>query len=1103
MRLVGALVVSLAAVSWVPVPSCAALPWASPGSAGSHASYSTGSPRYPGPADPGASKPPGCPASQADAPPGRPARPGFTWLNKFAAGVVQDGAYRAAADAAVHTVWRHGLKGEGQVVGIGDGGVNFDSCFLTDPAHAVPINRVSATHRKFAAYLNFSHPGQSLFADRLHGTHTATTIAGDASDPTMGQYQGMAPHARLAFVEFSLPVDSSGPVDLETHLDAAYAAGARIYVITWGSYAYGTDLDAQADSFAYAHPDMLLIAAAGDLGVQHDPASHQDPGMYSIAIPATCKNVLTVGASMNAWQAVASLLPQRLTLQAVLANGSPAAELEVTPARFGPSYRVLAHPTATLPLAIADPLDGCCPSRLSSACLDVNGTAYRGALLLLWDGGCALTEKLRAAHAAGAVGLVVVAETPAQLQSLDLDAPDLALQYGLPVGILGLDDGSTLLASVQGGAATAVLEAALPDLADNPRLGAETVAVGSSRGPTFDSRIKPDVLAPGAPILSADGSQPCAVAARSGTSSSAAVVAGAAALVRQYFTEGYYPMGYADPGHGFPPSAMLLKAMLVTGATPLTGLVDDTGRGAWRPLPEHPLRRMIEGHGLINLGRILPFADANNSRRLYVQQSLWLVTGQIQVVCFDVAADVSVGFTATIAWLDTPQMTGDLACDLDLVVLKPDGSVFLGNGLEYGPDNITFPDDENNVERVLLSASQTPPGRYTVAVLARRVPAAMPPPFALVVTWAGGDPREGLGACPAPAGLATGLWCPTPCLHGGVCRDWACHCPEGFSGPQCEAPVVVVDSAGPAVEAVVPAQQWRFFAVRIPPTGRPQAVHITATNTGRGDPDYYVQLGRLPTDEDFLLANSSCDNCGHSATTVTRLVVTQPCPLNTVCSDPTLPGGWLYLGVFSSQCSAAAITVAATVVSCSAACNSLEAPEDPACLPQCGQLLGTPKLGRLTGYWRLSDTVPCARQDCAVQCRERCPAASDTVRGTCSLDKDVDMCECFATFSTTDPTVYDCLLQGCTEAVGFTGPFVGGLCPAVHGAGPAGSWAPIVAVGALMGLLVVGALTLVASPRARKAAAGLVAPRPGRSAADTAALREMDSLAEGRAGDDP
>ena len=64
-----------------------------------------------------------------------------------------------------------------------------------------------------------------------------------------------------------------------------------------------------------------------------------------------------------------------------------------------------------------------------------------------------------------------------------------------------------------------------------------TVASFSSRGPSYDQRIKPDIVAPGDPISSAKASgniadATCEVTVKSGTSMATPAIAGTAAMIR-------------------------------------------------------------------------------------------------------------------------------------------------------------------------------------------------------------------------------------------------------------------------------------------------------------------------------------------------------------------------------------------------------------------------------------------------------------------------------------------------------------------------------------------------------------------------------------------
>ncbi|TFJ84083.1 hypothetical protein NSK_004556 [Nannochloropsis salina CCMP1776] len=267
------------------------------------------------------------------------------------------------------------------------------------------------------------------------------------------------------------------------------------------------------------------------------------------------------------------------------------------------------------------------------------------------------------------------------------------------------------------------------------------IAKFSSRGPTKDGRLKPDIVSPGSYIYSArsagyNNGGTCSYVGMAGTSMAAPLVAGAAALIRQYFKEGHYYAALRARGECGPPyqcedviqpSAPLLKALFVNSAVAVKALrLEDELVALYHP-PD-----LAQGHGRIKIDAVLDFYGHFS---LFFADKQSLASGKSRTYYFQIAAASnasSVPLQVTLCWIDPPNSftaQKQLLHDLDLHVLDPSGVRFYPNGLP-GPDS------KNNVEKIVV-VEPLPGGVYTLVVTAGELSEAEEQLYALVATGDG------------------------------------------------------------------------------------------------------------------------------------------------------------------------------------------------------------------------------------------------------------------------------------------------------------------------------------------------------------------------------
>lgn len=244
--------------------------------------------------------------------------------------------------------------------------------------------------------------------------------------------------------------------------------------------------------------------------------------------------------------------------------------------------------------------------------------------------------------------------------------------------------------------------------------GEGRVASYSSRGWASDGRFKPDLTAPGQ-VWTAGGdgditTENCYRANRAGTSFAAPVVAGLAALVRDYFAQGFHPTGSPVLADEWPDvSAALAKAVLINATVPMSAAsapppARDQGWG--RVNLSRTLRLSPDGPALLGLDHRAGFAHSP----AFPHRTFLRVTGTNRPL------------KVTLVWSDYPATPGadqHLVNDLDLRVRTP-SLALKGNHIRDGQSLSGGDFDRlNNVEQVVWTPA---PGELLeVSVWARRI----------------------------------------------------------------------------------------------------------------------------------------------------------------------------------------------------------------------------------------------------------------------------------------------------------------------------------------------------------------------------------------------
>ena len=371
----------------------------------------------------------------------------------------------------------------------------------------------------------------------------------------------------------------------------------------------------------------------------------------------------------------------------------------------------------------------------------------------------------------------------------------------------------------------------------------------SSLGPTFDGRIKPDVVAPGCfdgltgTGIQAASSNTQGYTGKCGTSMAAPVVSGILALMMEQFQNNGGAIGTLLPS--------TYKAILIHTARDRVKTEAHEERefdnpDTHAPVLYHAGPDFATGYGLV---------DAEAARLKIGATAFWReaalnATGAKHTYCIDVAQG-SDQVKVVIAWDDeagstlTSETTAKVVNDLDLTLTAPSGAVYQPWTLTPLPltatpgdgaaDPITTADvkpavrgadHRNNVEMVSVPLPQA--GTWRVTVTAHSLPTGNAQPYSLVTS-------HRFLFCYPPGPFKICDLFPWLCRPLNVCQryPWLCH-PEYIKDPVFDRGSWVIDPREP-----LPIDQICKYVVNCPGCGGPGWAYC---------PGWDVMMDQLPAD---------------------------------------------------------------------------------------------------------------------------------------------------------------------------------------------------------------------------------------------------------------
>eukprot|EP00475_Leptophrys_vorax_P045898 TRINITY_DN9690_c0_g1_i3.p1 TRINITY_DN9690_c0_g1~~TRINITY_DN9690_c0_g1_i3.p1 ORF type:complete len:477 (+),score=80.55 TRINITY_DN9690_c0_g1_i3:82-1431(+) len=344
---------------------------------------------------------------------------------------------------------------------------------------------------------------------------------------------------------------------------------------------------------------------------------------------------------------------------------------------------------------------------------------------------------------------------------------------------------------------------------------------------------------------------------------SAPVVSGHAALLRQYFMEGWYPDGVKNGSNSFVPSASLLKGLIIHSGVEIAESMSGAGI-----LPSPSVH---QGFGRVQLRDILNFEDDSSGTVLFFFEAN-LRHNDFKLFCFHNRGPSSL--KATLVWMDPPPAHSliGLMNNLDLAVITSSSSgkskLWVGNQRGEGEwDNL------NNVEQVLVSSLESSDVIDVVIHVRATTAAEYDQPFVLVVS----------GNLSQSDSCQNQFYCPGFCSNRGRCVEGVCKCNDFYFGHSCQFASILLSQTSLNEHSQDPSK-WQLFHLLVENTN---IINVKFDMTSADGAGYIVAGTNFPPDLSVFSATVNLNKNAFS---------------QSITFNSTTPGTIHYVGLYTLCC---------------------------------------------------------------------------------------------------------------------------------------------------------------------------------------------------------